>query len=84
MKKEYDFRKMPRIPNPFVNVKDENGNPVLRNHFNDLSDEEFNNRIKILKPYQRKYAIKRRRHAHRINILSQEDEKPDNSEKPCG
>jgi hypothetical protein len=64
MEKEYDFSKMPRIPNPFVNVKDENGNPVLRNHFSTLSDEEFNKKIKSLKRYQRKYAIKRRKRVH--------------------
>ena len=63
MEKEYDFSKMPRIPNPFVNVKDENGNPVLRNHIGDLPDEEFDKRIKLLKPYQRKYVIKRRKRA---------------------
>ena len=61
MEKEYDFGKMPRIPNPFLNVKDENGNPVLKNHISSLSDEEFNKKIKTLKPYQRKYAIKRRK-----------------------
>ena len=64
MEKEYDFSKMPRIPNPFVNLKDENGNPILKDHFKNLSDEEFNNRIKPLKPYQRKYAIKRRKRIH--------------------
>jgi hypothetical protein len=64
VEKEYDFSKMPRIPNPFVNVKDENGNPVLKNYFKDLTDEEFNNKIKSLKPYQRKYAINRRRRTH--------------------
>jgi len=63
MEKEYDFSKMPRIPNPFLNVKDENGNPVLKNHISDITDEEFNKKIKLLKPYQRKYAIKRRKRA---------------------
>jgi len=61
LKKEYDFSKMPRIPNPFVNVKDEDGNPILKSHISDLSDEEFYNKVKTLKPYQRKYAIKRRK-----------------------
>ena len=65
MDKEYDFSKMPRIPNPFLNIKDENGIPVLRNHISDLSDEEFSKKIKSLKPYQRKYAIKRRKRTHK-------------------
>ena len=64
MEKEYDFSKMPRIPNPFVNVKDENGNPVLRSYISDLSDEEFTKKIKALKPYQRKSIIKRRKRTH--------------------
>jgi hypothetical protein len=56
---------MRRKPHPLLNVKDKNGNPVLRNHIRDISDDEFERIIQMLEPHEREFAIKyRKRYKH--------------------
>ena len=69
MKDFYDFNKLKRIPNPLQH-KINSGELKLKNPF-DISEEEFQEKLKLLNDDQREFALERRQEWKEEQLLKE-------------
>ena len=67
MKDFYDLSKMKRVPHP-MQARIDNGEIKLKSHF-DISEEEFQGKLKLLDKEQRKIILKMRQQWKEKKIL---------------